>query len=67
MISIALNDVFKRYEKELKSSNDKLIFQSRQALIGELFSMIAHQWRQPLNNLSLINQLLVSKYTKNNT
>lgn len=57
-LSYILNDVFKKYEKELANSNDKLIFQSRQALIGELFSMIAHQWRQPINKVASIIALL---------
>ena len=43
-----------RYEKQLQESNQKLVFQSRQALIGELFSMIAHQWRQPINKIASI-------------
>ena len=57
-LSMIVNRMRKSYEKELQNANEKLIFQSRQALIGELFSMIAHQWRQPINKIASILALL---------
>ena len=37
-----------------------LIQQNRQAVMGEMLDHIAHQWKQPLNNIALIIQTLES-------
>ena len=50
-------EVDKNHEKE-----QHMLHQSRLAQMGELLSMIAHQWRQPLAGISAIVSTLKVKY-----
>ncbi|MDY3199544.1 MAG: PAS domain-containing sensor histidine kinase [Arcobacter sp.] len=46
------------FQKELKNQQDLLVEQSKSAALGEMISMIAHQWRQPLQAVSILIQKL---------
>lgn len=46
---------------ELKQKEHLLFQQSKMALMGEMMSAIAHQWRQPLNALAALNMQVETK------
>ncbi|HHH73109.1 MAG TPA: hypothetical protein ENL04_04730, partial [Sulfuricurvum sp.] len=48
--------------EELRQKDRMMIQQSRQAAMGEMIENIAHQWRQPLNQLSLIQSNIFFEY-----
>jgi len=74
--SAELEETFQELEKEtaqrlltmeeLREKERMLLQQSRLAALGEMISNIAHQWRQPLNELGLIVQELPLMYEKGN-
>ncbi len=43
-----------RLDKKVKEQSAQMIKQSRMAQMGELLSMIAHQWRQPLSSIAAV-------------
>ena len=48
--------------KELHQHQEKLLINSRSAAMGEMISMIAHQWRQPLSVINtIISTLRIQK------
>ncbi|WP_455756188.1 ATP-binding protein [Sulfurimonas sp.] len=52
-INLSLENRIQKEVDKNRIQDQKLIQQSKMALMGELMSMIAHQWRQPLNIISL--------------
>jgi len=60
-------DLEKRMLQEVEKNRKQqlmILQQNRLAQKGEMISMISHQWRQPLNTLSLLHQTLWLKYKK---
>jgi len=43
----------KKLEEELKLKDEMMITQSRQAAMGDMIAMIAHQWRQPITVIAM--------------
>jgi signal transduction histidine kinase/DNA-binding NarL/FixJ family response regulator len=76
VITLSNITIQKKFELELKKRLDTeleknkkqesiLAQQSKLATMGEMMSLIAHQWRQPLNAISLKKDILVDEYENN--
>ena len=45
--------------KEIEEKNKMLVLQSRHAQLGEMIVAISHQWKQPLNQISVLATALI--------
>lgn len=61
ILNLNLSDKVKEEIKKNEENTKKLIQQSRLAQMGEMISMIAHQWRQPLTAISATTNNLLLK------
>ena len=53
-LNSTLNDKVEEAVKRYHASEELIIIQARSAIIGEMLSMIAHQWRQPLSIIGMV-------------
>jgi len=51
-----LQNEFQQAASKINQQDDLLSSQSRMAVMGEMISLISHQWRQPLNNIGVMVQ-----------
>ncbi len=61
-LNLKLEDLVSEELKLNRQRDAVMIYQSRQAKLGQMIGNIAHQWRQPLNSLSIILSELEDSY-----
>ena len=58
----SLHAKVERNVDEIRKKDEAMLQQARLAQMGELIAMIAHQWRQPLNQMSYVLMNIESAY-----
>ncbi|SFH83732.1 Histidine kinase-, DNA gyrase B-, and HSP90-like ATPase [Tindallia magadiensis] len=58
-----MEKLFRKEREENSRKEALMIYQARMAAMGEMVAHIAHQWRQPLNNLGLVLANLEDAFT----
>lgn len=61
MTTLRYKDLAARLDLRVKEQSTQLVKQSRMAQMGELLSMIAHQWRQPLSSIAAVSSSIKLK------
>jgi len=64
--TLALEDAQRREKEEIQKrlTNEKLLIQqSKMAAMGEMMDAVAHQWKQPLNALSMYSEIIKSDFS----
>ena len=67
VLAKSFNESSKALEESRRSEalNEKLLMQqSKMAAVGEMLDAVAHQWKQPLNALSMYVDMLVADYKR---
>jgi len=63
--TLALEDAQRREKEEIQKrlTNEKLLIQqSKMAAMGEMMDAVAHQWKQPLNALSMYSEIIQNDF-----
>ena len=56
--------ILKLRDKKISDIEKSMFLQAKQAALGDMLSTITHQWKQPLNKISIIVQSIVLKLKK---
>ncbi|RXJ61994.1 sensor histidine kinase [Halarcobacter anaerophilus] len=62
LLLLLLFFILKIRNDKIKKMEETIFLQSRQSVMGEMISVIAHQWRQPLNSIAAMVQTVNIKY-----